>query len=72
LALAERRGSGYVIEVEPDVLDLHEFDQLVSAAASAADDDTRERLLTEALERWRGEAFAGLETPWLFAAGSKI
>jgi DNA-binding SARP family transcriptional activator len=55
------RSPGYVIRIEPDALDLHEFERLVDEGRSllarglAADASKR---LREALSLWRGPAFA--------------
>ncbi|WP_203994900.1 AfsR/SARP family transcriptional regulator [Virgisporangium aurantiacum] len=60
-----RRGTaGYVLTVDPDAVDLHLFRRLVGEAR-AADDDAAAGLLTRALDLWRGEAFATLDSPWL-------
>ncbi len=48
-----RRPGGYLLEVAPEQIDLHAFRALVSTAS-----------LPEALALWRGEPFAGLDTPW--------
>jgi len=61
-----RRSGGYVLEVEPQAVDLHRFRHLVQQARGA--DDVRAlALLEEATGLWRGEPFAGLDTPWLAA-----
>jgi DNA-binding SARP family transcriptional activator len=56
-----RRSGGYVLNVDPDVVDLHRFHRLVGQARETGD----VRLFDQALALWRGEAFAGLDTPWL-------
>ena len=60
----ERTSHGYVLRVEPASLDLHRFRELV-ARARLADDGTAAALFDEALALWRGEPFAGLDSPWL-------
>ncbi|HWO62419.1 MAG TPA: BTAD domain-containing putative transcriptional regulator, partial [Umezawaea sp.] len=61
-----RRGGGYVLEVDPEAVDLHRFRRLVRQAREQG--DTRApALLEEATGLWRGEPFAGLDTPWLAA-----
>jgi DNA-binding SARP family transcriptional activator len=61
----ERRSGGYVLTAGPESVDLHEFRRLLDLARSAGDDDLALALFDEALGLWRGEPFAGLETPWL-------
>ncbi|WP_405057311.1 NB-ARC domain-containing protein [Kribbella sp. NBC_01505] len=51
--LVIRQPGGYLIDVDAEQIDLHRFRALVSAGSAA-----------EALELWRGEPFAGLDTPW--------
>ncbi|MBE8516881.1 winged helix-turn-helix domain-containing protein [Amycolatopsis sp. H6(2020)] len=61
-----RQGGGYVLQVDPEAVDLHRFRRLVkrargrSGAAALA-------LLEAAAGLWRGEAFDGLDTPWIAA-----
>ncbi|HWO64376.1 MAG TPA: BTAD domain-containing putative transcriptional regulator [Umezawaea sp.] len=59
-----RKSAGYQLTVEPDVVDLHRFRRLVEEGR-AADDDRAAALLTQALDLWCGEPFAGLTTAWL-------
>jgi DNA-binding SARP family transcriptional activator len=54
------RSGGYVLQADPDLVDLHRFRALVADANSLTAYD-------EALALWRGEAFAGLDTPWFDA-----
>jgi DNA-binding SARP family transcriptional activator len=56
---------GYVITVDPMVVDLHRFQDLVGRARATGDDAAAAALLTQALALWRGDAFATLDTPWL-------
>jgi DNA-binding SARP family transcriptional activator len=60
-----RRPGGYVLTVDPMVVDLHRFDDLIGRARTTGDDELAAALVSEALDLWRGEAFAGLDTPWL-------
>lgn len=60
-----RRDGGYVIDVDCTVVDLHRFRQLVARAHAASEEEQALQLLTEALGLWHGEAFMGLDTPWL-------
>ncbi len=63
--LLARGAGGYVLSAEPDQLDLHRFRRQI--AAVGADDDQRAAVLRAALGLWRGEALAGLSSPWLRA-----
>jgi DNA-binding SARP family transcriptional activator/tetratricopeptide (TPR) repeat protein len=60
----ERRSGGYVLAADPMTVDVHRFRDLV-ALAQTADRPDALRLLDEALGLWRGEALAGLDSPWL-------
>ncbi|GIM93814.1 BTAD domain-containing putative transcriptional regulator [Paractinoplanes toevensis] len=59
---------GYLLRVEPADLDAARFQQLRSAAAElmhAGDDRAAAERLDEALELWRGDAYATLAGPFL-------
>jgi DNA-binding SARP family transcriptional activator/tetratricopeptide (TPR) repeat protein len=60
----ERRSGGYALVADPESVDLHAFRRLLGKAR-AADDDHALALVTSALDLWRGEPFAGLDTPWI-------
>src|SRR5260370_29027551 len=50
-----RRSGGYVLEVDPQEVDLHRFRRLALAARDRQrPDDERAKLLREALDLWRG------------------
>ncbi|MEC3977605.1 BTAD domain-containing putative transcriptional regulator [Amycolatopsis sp. H20-H5] len=60
------RGYGtYVLRVDSRAVDLHRFRSSVAAARSADDDAEAAALFGKALALWRGEAFSGLDSPWL-------
>jgi DNA-binding SARP family transcriptional activator/tetratricopeptide (TPR) repeat protein len=55
-----RRSGGYVLDVDPALVDLHRFRRLVREARAG---DAADRLAT-ALGLWRGEPLAGLPGRW--------
>ena len=59
----ERVARGYRLSVDPLAVDLHRFRHLVRQARSA-DAPTAATLYDQALELWRGEPLAGIDTPW--------
>ncbi|GAA1306451.1 AfsR/SARP family transcriptional regulator [Saccharothrix xinjiangensis] len=65
-AVIARRGGGYSLEVDPASVDLHRF-RLLVARARGQGDARALALLEEASRLWRGEAFEGLDAPWLAA-----
>ncbi|MGW2514289.1 BTAD domain-containing putative transcriptional regulator [Streptomyces scopuliridis] len=58
-----RQPGGYVLEVDAAAVDLHRFRDLVGQARTA-DDERAATLMGRALELWRGEPFATVDTPW--------
>lgn len=58
------RFGGYLLSIEPGTVDVVRFRRLVDDARAARPSVAAE-LLGEALALWRGEPFAGLDTPWL-------
>ena len=68
-----RQASGYKAVVDADAVDLHRFRSLIARArATTGDDDGAAASLEEALGLWRGEPFAGLDTPWINATRSSL
>ncbi|USX52237.1 BTAD domain-containing putative transcriptional regulator [Lentzea sp. HUAS12] len=61
----ERRGGGYVLLAAPGQVDVHRFRRLVADARADADEVHASELLEQAAQVWRGEALAGLDTPWI-------
>ena len=55
-----RREPGYVLEVDRNRIDLHQFEQLVALAAEGVDAERCSSLLREALALWRGPPLADL------------
>jgi DNA-binding SARP family transcriptional activator/Tfp pilus assembly protein PilF len=61
-----RRPGGYLLEADPEQVDLYRFHRLIAEAAAVAGDDQRAgELLRRALGLWYGRALAGLGSPWL-------
>ncbi|NUP64132.1 MAG: AfsR/SARP family transcriptional regulator, partial [Nonomuraea sp.] len=56
--LVAYRAPGYVLRAEPEDVDAGRFAALVGRAQAGADPRTRAALLREALELWRGPAYA--------------
>ncbi|VEI86469.1 Probable regulatory protein embR [Nocardiopsis dassonvillei] len=56
--LVRHRPPGYLLDVPPASVDAERFHLLADAAQDAAGPRERARLLTEALELWRGPAYA--------------
>ncbi|GIJ64807.1 SARP family transcriptional regulator [Virgisporangium aurantiacum] len=52
------RSGGYLLDVDPDRVDLHRFRRLVANGGGAGD-------LRDALRLWRGEPMAGLTGEWV-------
>ncbi|MEU9366451.1 BTAD domain-containing putative transcriptional regulator [Streptomyces avermitilis] len=55
---------GYRLSVELAAVDVHRFRRLADQARAADTDEHAVALWQEALELWRGEAFAGPDTSW--------
>lgn len=60
-----RTGHGYALTVDRLTMDLHRFHRALSGARAARDAHEAVRHFDEALGLWRGEPFAGLDSPWL-------
>jgi DNA-binding SARP family transcriptional activator len=62
----ERRHAGYVLDIDPDLVDLHRFRRLVDRGRDrGCADDARAAALAEALDLWRGSPLAGLPGEWV-------
>jgi DNA-binding SARP family transcriptional activator len=62
------RLSGYALDVDPDVVDLHQFRRLRRQADSlvtSGDSGAAAQLLREADGLWRGQALAGIRGDWM-------
>ncbi|HEY3470150.1 MAG TPA: BTAD domain-containing putative transcriptional regulator [Amycolatopsis sp.] len=61
--LVEFTPAGYRLAVDPENVDVHRFDRLVTQARDTPDPATRLDLLDRALALWRGPALDGLADP---------
>lgn len=62
------RASGYVLDVDPEAVDLHQFRRLrrqADALTASGDYDRAASLLREADGLWRGQALAGIRGDWV-------
>ena len=62
------RASGYVLDVDPETVDLHQFRRLrrqADALTASGDYDHAALLLREADGLWRGQALAGIRGDWV-------
>src|ERR1700728_1413587 len=62
------RANGYVLDVDPEAVDLHQFRRLrrqADALIASGDHDHAARLLREADALWRGQALAGIRGDWV-------
>ena len=66
-----RQGSGYKLTADPEAVDLHRVSRLAEQARTASDDEAA-ILFQESLALWRGEPFAGLDTPWINAVRTTL
>ncbi|WP_181727340.1 BTAD domain-containing putative transcriptional regulator [Streptomyces sp. PT12] len=65
--------AGYALAAAPDAVDARAFDALLDRASASGDARTRAALLGEALDLWRGEAFADFaDEPFTRAAVTRL
>ncbi|MEO3794963.1 BTAD domain-containing putative transcriptional regulator [Nonomuraea sp. B10E15] len=71
-----RQGYGYLVTVSADELDAGRFENLASsgqAAEAAGEPEAATRLLQDALDLWRGPAFAGMaDVPMLATEAARL
>lgn len=60
----DRCSGGYLLAVDEQAVDVHEFRSLVAQARSGRDDHQILGLFEQALKLWRSEPLADLDTPW--------
>src|SRR5512142_2082791 len=68
----ERRSGGYVLDVDPDTVDLHRFRRLIAAAETETEPGAVATAYDAALAIWRGAPFADLPSPWLRAVRERL
>lgn len=59
------RSNGYQLVVDEGDIDLYRFRQLIDQGRSAGTDEQAVAAFAEGLALWRGDAFHGLDTPWI-------
>jgi predicted ATPase/DNA-binding SARP family transcriptional activator len=59
-----RGPGGYMLKAEPQTVDLYLFRDMVSRARTAPSPAAAADMFDAALQLWRGEPFATLDTPW--------
>ena len=65
-ATVVRRSGGYVLDVDPDCVDMHRFARLVRQSRDPAGTDLeRVTLLRQAMQLWRGTPLADLPGVWV-------
>jgi DNA-binding SARP family transcriptional activator/tetratricopeptide (TPR) repeat protein len=67
-----RQSGGYLLALDADAVDMHRFRRLVGEADAATDDETALSLMEQAVRLWRGEPFAGLDTPWFSSIRDRL
>ncbi|MER5491965.1 BTAD domain-containing putative transcriptional regulator [Streptomyces sp. NPDC002490] len=71
--LLVRRALGYALEVPAEAVDAGRFTALLARARTAGDPGARARLLAEALDLWRGPAFADfVDEPFAREAAARL
>ncbi|BBH70807.1 SARP family transcriptional regulator [Actinoplanes sp. OR16] len=64
----ERRHAGYVLDADPELIDIHRFARLAELGRDPSRADTEQaRVLVEALSLWRGIPLAALTGDWVSA-----
>ena len=61
----ERRSGGYLLTVDPLVVDLHRFRYLVDRARASSVDEEALELFDQAMALWDGRPWSDPDTPWL-------
>ncbi len=67
-----RQDNGYLLAVDPDVVDVHRFGSLHDRARHCDDPARALALVEQALALWRGEPLAEADTPWARAFRQRL
>ncbi|MEU4524602.1 BTAD domain-containing putative transcriptional regulator [Amycolatopsis sp. NPDC024027] len=67
-----RQPSGYVVTADPMTVDLFRFEHAVALARGCDEADRGLDLFTAALDGWRGEPVAVVDTPWMCALRDRL
>ena len=59
-----RQSGGYLLDLDPELVDLHRFEHLMERSRLVSDDRERALLQKQALSLWRGTALADLRGGW--------
>jgi len=59
-----RQSGGYLLDVDPELVDLHRFENLMARSRLVTDDEERAQLQKRALSLWRGTPLADLRGEW--------
>lgn len=59
------RHGGYLLDIDPALVDMHRYQRLVQRARSAADDEQAMASWQRAVALWHGRPFGDLDVPWL-------
>ena len=60
-----RRPGGYVLAADQLSIDVHRFRHLTAQARATSESADAAALFDSALDLWRGDPFASLDTPWM-------
>ncbi|HZE41054.1 MAG TPA: BTAD domain-containing putative transcriptional regulator [Stackebrandtia sp.] len=68
----ERRSGGYVLNADPDSIDLHRFRRLAAEARREPDGPQALALFASAGDAWRSAAFEDMDVPWLNSVATAL
>ncbi|MGK3208455.1 BTAD domain-containing putative transcriptional regulator [Amycolatopsis sp. MEPSY49] len=68
----DRQPGGYVLTADPLTVDLHRFEHDLAVARGCGETGRALELFTAALDAWRGEPMAVVDTPWMCALRDRL